>query len=501
MATRPPKLKAALASPLRPPEAAAHVCLEVTDNSTSRYSATEFFGLRKLRDPAGAAARMATQFIEMNRRITQRLGVGIEAAYDGRSVDLLLHAGNSVGAVPLASPSSARPDYGLIVRPRFPWAGIGPMLATMGWRVTPTPLRLPLLLRSERRVPPWVLSATVLLRLEALLNSLDRRFEMVSENRSTPKGQVDWAHYATRSLAHAQPLAVPCSFPDLRDDRQMRGAIRSALEKQSQSSSTQVAHGAVVHRLIEWASGLLRLVGPVPALPPSAARLQAWLQRPLRSTAFLDGLQAIEWTVDDRGLAGLSDLDGLPWAMPMDKFFEAWVETVAYAVARQTGGLLRTGRQGHTERALNWQPRFLGSQRLLIPDVCLEWGDFTVLIIDAKYKRHFEEFSERGWRAAEDELRERHRQDLLQVLAYANLCKTLRVAACLVYPCAVETWRPLVARGGALHRATIPAAGCAISVWLTAMPMTGSVNESAVHLTRYVQVERAHPASGPHYGN
>ncbi len=493
MAARPAKLKVALGSPLRPPEAAAHVCLEVTDNSTSRYSAAEFFGLRKLRDSSGAAARMATQFIEMNRRITERMGVGIEAAYDGRSVDLLLHAGNNVGAVPLASPSSARPDYGLIVQPRFPWAGIGPMLATMGWRVTPTPLRLPLLRRSERRVPAWVLSATVLLRLEALLKSLDRRFEMETENRATPKGQVNWAQYAIRSLARAQPLAVPCSFPDLSDDRQLRGAIRCALEKQLQSLSTQVSHGAFVHRLIELASDLLRLVGPVPALPPSAARLQAWLQRPLRTTAFLDGLKGIEWTVDDRGLAGLSDLDGLPWSMPMDAFFEAWVETVAQAVARQTGGVIRTGREGQTERALDWQPRFLGSQRSLIPDVWLEWGNFT-LIVDAKYKRHFEEFSDRGWRAAEDELRERHRQDLLQVLAYANLCRTPRVAACLVYPCSPETWRSLVARGRALHRAAIPTAGRAISVWLTAMPMTGAVNESAEHLTRYVQAERAHAA-------
>ncbi|MCC6540546.1 MAG: hypothetical protein IT162_23560 [Bryobacterales bacterium] len=489
MATRAAKLKTAPGSPLRPPERAAQVCLEVTDNSTQRLRAAEFFGLEKLRDPSGAAARMATQFIEMNRRITERMNVRVECGYDGRSVDLLLHAGNSVGAVPLVSPSSARPDYGLIVQPRFPWAGIGPMLATMGWRVTPTPLRLPLLRRSERRVPPWVLSATVLLRLEALLKALDRRFEMTTESRATPKGYVHWACYATRSLARAQPLAVPCTFPDLADDRQLRGAIRSALEKQLRSLSTQAAHGAFVHRLIELATALLRLVGPVPATPPSSANLQSWLQRPFRSPSYVEGLQAIEWTVDDRGLAGLSDLDGLPWAMPMDAFFEAWAETIAHTVARRTGGILRTGREGHTQRTLDWQPGFLGSQRSLIPDLWLEWSGLT-LVIDAKYKRHFEEFSERGWRAAEDELRERHRHDLLQVLAYASLCRTPRVVACLVYPCSLETWRSLSARNRALHRATIPVAGRALSVWLTAMPMSGAVQESTEHLARYVQAER-----------
>ena len=33
------------------------------------------------------------------------------------------------------------------------------------------------------------------------------------------------------------------------------------------------------------------------------------------------GLQAIEWTADERGLAGVSDLEGIPWTMPMNEFF------------------------------------------------------------------------------------------------------------------------------------------------------------------------------------
>ena len=86
------------------------------------------------------------------------LEVRIDRDYDGNDARLLIQAGNAVGAIPLLSPTTARPDYGLIVQPRFPWAGIGPMLAEMGWRVSPTPLRSPLLHRSERRVPPWVLS-------------------------------------------------------------------------------------------------------------------------------------------------------------------------------------------------------------------------------------------------------------------------------------------------------------------------------------------------------
>jgi hypothetical protein len=67
------------------------------------------------------------------------------------------------------------------------------MLAEMGWLISPTPLRLPLLKHSERRVPPWVLSFMILARLKALLDQLVRRFELVDEERLAPKGHVGMA--------------------------------------------------------------------------------------------------------------------------------------------------------------------------------------------------------------------------------------------------------------------------------------------------------------------
>jgi len=72
----------------------------------------------------------------------------------------------------------------------------------------------------------------VLTRLKALLDSLDRRFEMIHEYRGAPRGTVNWPRYATKSLPSANFLSVPCVFPDLRDDRLLKGAIRIAVEKQ-----------------------------------------------------------------------------------------------------------------------------------------------------------------------------------------------------------------------------------------------------------------------------
>ena len=453
----------------------------------ARRSAMDLFKLRgSQRDPQPLAARMAQQFIERNRGHMAKLDVYMEQDYDGAEVALVIHSGSAVGAIPLISPTTAQADYGLVVQPRFPWAGIGPMLAEMSWRVSPTPLRLPLLRRSERRVPVWVLSFMILVRLKALLDSLDRRFEIAEETRSAPRGRVDWTAYATRSLPRANFLAVPCLFPDLRDDRLLKGAIRHTVEKQLRALESQKEQGAFVNSLTALGQQLLCRVQTVPIYVPSVTIFGSWMQRPMRTEKFVDGMQAIEWTIEERGLAGLSDLAGIPWTMRMDQFFEAWVETVFQLIAQQTGARVKVGRKRETTHAINWDPPYLGSQKSLAPDLWLEWEGCT-LIVDAKYKRHWEELQKHSWANIEDQMREHHRADLLQVLAYANLARTPRVITCLAYPCSTDNW--VSHRDGArlLHQAEITSGLRSVQLWLTGVPMSAAVEPIATPLAEQIR--------------
>ncbi len=323
----------------------------------------------------------------------------------------------------------------------------------------------------------------ILARLKLLLDALDRRFEMTDEIRSRPRGKILWAEYASRSMPRGQFLFVPCRFLDLREDRLLKGAVRYCLERQLQSLETQKQHGAFVHRLIEIGQQLLRRVQTVPAYIPSSTAFAVWLQRPLRTEAFFDGIQAVEWTVDERGLAGLSDLEGIPWTLPMDTFFEAWIETVMTHVAQRTGAQVKTGRKRETVHPVSWEPPYVGSQKSLIPDVWLEWESLT-LIVDAKYKRHWEELNQHSWRAVEEDLRDRHRSDLFQVLAYANLARTPRVIACLAYPCSPQNWESLGQRGRLTHKAQIAVGGRSVHLWLTAIPMGSAIGSISAPIVK-----------------
>jgi len=281
-------------SPLKAVRPTQEICLELPDYSRVTRSAVEFFGSGDSANPQAQAARLAEQFIQQNSPIFQLLQVEVHSDYDGADVLLNIESHGAVGAVPLRSPLTARHDFGLVVQPRFPWAGIGPMLAEMGWLISPSPLKLPLLKRSERRVPLWVLSFMVLARFKALLDRLDRRFEVTTETRPAPKGRIEWTQYATRQMPRGAFLSVPCTFPDLRDDRLLKSAIRFAVEKQLRSLETQCEQGAFVHRLIAFAESLLLRVRGISSRRPAAGELQTWLRRAMRTDVFLEGLQAID---------------------------------------------------------------------------------------------------------------------------------------------------------------------------------------------------------------
>ncbi len=467
--------------------------LELEDHSEKRFPADLLFPVGDRRAAAAHHGRLLEQFLRSNRRLFDVLQLRVATDFDGNRVYVVVESESMVGAVPLVSPLTGKMDFGLIIQPRFPWQGLGPMLGQMGWRVAPRPLRLPLLRRSERRVPPWVISLMVLERLEVLVREMERRFELTESLLSTPKGTIRWQSYLSHQVPTGKLQYLPCRFPDLRDDRILKGMVRWAVEAQVSSLRSQLAHGAFVHQLLERAHKILLHVHDETPVRPTARVLQMVGRLPLRSEIFHHGLEAIEWTAEERGLAGLCELEGIPWVMDMDLFFEAWVECVLERASREIGGLLRRGRTRQTQAPLRWEPPSAGTQVSLIPDLVLEAPDFT-LIADAKYKRHLEEYVSSSHHVVSEETRERHRADVLQVLAYSTLFSAKTNIALLAYPCRRDTWESLRQRHLCIQRAVVPAQRRSCELWLAALPMQSRVEEAAEPVVQAIRELRLRAA-------
>lgn len=419
-------------------EKSATQCIEMTDLGLCEIPAQFLLKDGRTRNPESQIARLATQFIHDNRGILHDFGVSVEIRYDGQKISLLFSSTNCIGAAPLLSPTSGRVDYGLIIKPRFDWSGLGPMLSSMGWKIVPTPLRLPLVPGTERKIPPWVLSSITLYRIQLMLDQLNRNFSFIEADLSAPKGSVNWNQYATRRLPTLRLLNIPCKYPSLQDNDDLKSGIHHTLKLIMASLQSQRAAGIFVLQLVELCQYLISRVNSVLPKQPISISMQRWNTIPIRTEAFREGLRAIEWTIEERGLAGLSNLQGLPWIMPMEHFFEAWIETVAGDIVRNIGGQVKAGRKRETITPISWDPPFTGSQKYLLPDVIIE-RENDIIILDAKYKQHWEEINFHTWSRVEEVIREQHREDLLQILAYSTLSDKRNITSCLVYPCQETT--------------------------------------------------------------
>lgn len=436
-------------------------------------------------DPRSNVAELnAESLVKFNRGVLHDFRIAARTTSRGDVPGIEFTTSSRVGAIPLLSPISGRADFGLVVEPRFSWTSAGEMLHGTGFKVVPEILPLPNPPQSERRIPAWVLSSVVLVRLQALLKDLQRRFVYVDTDSPAPKGSVDWGRYARNRLPVGRSLQVPVRYPDLREDEELRAGIAWVVRRHQDVLLSEPSGGMAVRKLLIICAELEAQLGGVTARLPAQSATSRWQRLPISRQVFRDGVEAIAWTVDERGLGGISDLSGLAWRMDMEVFFEAWIEAIAVQSARLCGASVTSARLGQTRVPLSWNPPSSGSQRSLIPDVVISRGDVTV-VVDAKYKRHAEEIDRLGWGNVGAELRERHRDDVLQALAYSTLFNSKRTVACLAYPVTLDRWKQLQARDRDLVRARVQArSGREVELAILAVPLTGEARSPAQALER-----------------
>lgn len=154
----------------------------------------------------------------------------------------------------------------------------------------------------------------------------------------------------------------------------------------------------------------------------------------------------------------------------MHELFERWIERIARVWAHEIGAEVRTGRQLQTVVPIEWDPGAHSSMKSLIPDVVLRHQD-TVFVFDAKYKGHFQELDDTRWMELQEELRNEHRHDIHQILAYAALFDAPNVVAVLAYPMHAPTWNRLARDCNTITRARLHTAGRSVTLALAGFPM------------------------------
>lgn len=417
----------------------------------------------------GGWGAFAESFLRLNEKLLDQLGVAAQVLTSESGVRLSLVPGSRAGAIPLRSAHTGHVSAGFLVEPRFGWAGVGRVLTQTGWQTHPDFLAGPLVPGSGREVPPWVLAGPVLTRLAGLLSSLRRGYRIEEQALAHPRGRIVWTRYLRESMVRGKWEQLPCRFPDLANDPKLRRMIRWGVERIRQSLLLASGGDAIARYLIAAADDLLYQLRDVVPLMPAHDQLTHLGGTRLTDVFLRDGLQALGWIVDERGLGGGREMDGLAWSMRLDELWESYVEAVVRREVAATGGSVRIGRKRETVFPLDWSDPSHRSMGQLVPDIVVFRGH-SVHIVDAKYKAHLAELDQHGWYRFTTDAREAHRADIHQVLAYASLYAADEVKATLVYPLRQSTYEALRARGRDISVANLLHGARQVRLELRGMP-------------------------------
>lgn len=409
-------------------------------------------------------------FLARNDSALKSLGVTHRITAGREGVQLELQPGLRVGAIPLRSGVTGRVAGGLVVRPRFGWPGVGRVLRQTGWGSTPEFLDLPLVPGSGREVPPWVLAGPVIQRLAALLSNLSNGYTERCETRTSPRGRILWGPYLSQQITRGNWHKLPCSFSEFGSDRRLREAIRWTLQRVHKDLLVAGVDDQVGLGLVLQLNKLLDLLNDVVPRRPDKTEFELNRRTNLGTEAVREGLRAMGWVVNERGLGGGRTSDGLAWSLPLERLWERYVEEVVRNDAATTGGHLRVGRLAETIVPLPWNDSSHRALGHLVPDFVVRRFD-ELEIVDAKYKSHFADLDADQWYHLEESVRESMRADIHQVLAYAAACGSAeKVRASLVYPVRRELYERLVELGRDVSTAHIPVGSRTVSVSIKALP-------------------------------
>lgn len=419
-------------------------------------------------------------FLRANGEYLDALKIELAFTAGIDTVDLSLKANGIVGAVPLRAPDTHKTIGGIIVEPRFGWGSVGSIFANLGWSSAPEILGYPLVPGSAQEVPPWIIGGPIVSYLERLLRYSLTAFREMEEVLNTPWGAIQWSTYASKQLPSGQHHLLPCKYSDLTPDVQLRRYIRWTLERVMSDLGDAVHCDGAARSLYERIIVLLGRLSSVRPLLPERSHLES-MQRKMQSLSKEEqlGFTAIKWVLDERGLAGNNDLDGLSWRIVMHELFEDWVEQLVRKWAKEFGGKVTCGRKYDSQSHIRWDRNGIGSLSSLVPDVVVETADDT-FIFDAKYKGFLEESHDLRWRDTQEMFREEHRHDLHQVLAYASMYQTPRVTVALVYPTSIANWNQLAASGRDVSLGTLDGPGRQIRLAIIAVPIEGGRTFSTV---------------------
>lgn len=359
------------------------------------------------------------KFVSYNSESFDFLGVTPYIEGMDQNVGIYFRTSKFVGTAPLRSPDTGKQIGDFVVVPRYTeqnrYSDYIEILNILGEEISPEIIdSLPLASGHNFRPPLYLEATKFIAAMAALVKQPWQKFDRIEKVSNEPLGQINWNKY----ISNEYKIESRLSFPTGKN-------VMSELHKEY--FQLRYVFDICKKELLSPNTPLRVKFSMKPMLDALEDKL--YFHFPLKTNAFIDGFSdsiAVKRAKKQANkILGFDLKDGTAWRVDFSDVFEKFVQHIFKILAKEIGGKFLANHKlnGYTcSRKNSWELSHLE------PDGILQKNKIFVFI-DAKYKSHlYNKFS------SSESLKDTHRHDLHQIMAYASFSAVSSKFGILCYP-------------------------------------------------------------------
>lgn len=358
------------------------------------------------------------RFIDYNSKTLSFLDVAPHVTGSDKNSSITFRTSRFIGSIPLRSPHTGKQIGDFVVTPRY----IGKnryeeyieILNLLDSEIDLETLdSLPLVSGRIFRPPMHLEAIKFISALEEMIKGPWRKFDRTEKITNEPKGQINWNKYTQTEYKVENKLLFPVGKNILSELHTEYSQIRYVFDLckvELLSANTSSKIKLSVRNRLEYLEEKL-----YEHLP---------LETNLIQIRFSDSPAVKKCKLQANRILNFKFTDSVAWRVDFSDVFEKFVQHIFKEVAMESGARLLSNYRftGDSARQYAWELSHLE------PDAIFQKGELMIFI-DAKYKSHLYNRLDDS-----ENLKEEHRRDLHQLLAYTSFSKSKMKFGFLCYP-------------------------------------------------------------------
>jgi hypothetical protein len=358
------------------------------------------------------------KFIDYNSSQFKFIGVQPFIIGSDQNTSLTFRSSSFIGTIPLRASDTGKQIGDFVVMPRFTgcdrFEDYIEILNLLGTEISPEVIdSLPLASGKNFRPPLYLEAVKFIASLEALLSRPWRKFDNIEKISSQPSGQINWNKYINNEYKIENRLRFPARKNILSEFHSEYSEIRYVFDickNELLSSNTPQRIKNTIRVKLSFIEEKLYYHKP-----------KATNNIVVKSS---DSPTVKTCKEQANKILNFNLVDSTAWRVDFSDVFEKFIQYIFKAVAKETGGKLFANFKFHsrTSKHYSWELKHIE------PDAIYQKENFLVFI-DAKYKSNlYNKFDN------SETLKDNHRHDLHQIMAYTSFSKTAYKYGVLCYP-------------------------------------------------------------------